>query len=445
VTNSSAFGSALQRRRVQARLTQQELSDRAGVSVRTIRDLEAGRVRRPRGVTVRLLADILGLRDAEVEELIHLGSRDYWTHRAQEPSLQAAAPPDDPASPNDTASPQRQLPPGVATFIGREPETAAITTLLTSPAPAVVAIDGMGGVGKTSLAIHVAHQVADRFPDGQLYVNLRDRTAREVLGRLMREVGGVGTVPDDLDEAAARLRTVLAGRRMLVVLDDAVDVEQVAPLLPGAADTAVIITGRRVMSALPQAHHVSLGLPTEAAALAQLAAVVGWERVDRERDAAEAVVRRCGLLPLAVHLAGARLASRPQWSIAHFAMRLAWPPDRLDELERDDIGVRACFGASVDRLAATRHEDALAFGLLGQLDHHGVTVDRAARLWELSETDAERTLERLADLHLVEAESPTRYWMHDLLRIYARECTSRTVTDIADARRLVRKRAFRLA
>jgi hypothetical protein len=192
--------------------------------------------------------------------------------------------------------------------------------------------------------------------------------------------GADGTVPDDLDEAAAQLRTVLSGRRILLVLDDADDVEQVAPLLPGAAGTAAVITGRRVMSALPQAHRVALGTPTEAEALAQLAAVVGWPRVDRERDAAEAVVRRCGLLPLAVHVAGVRLASRPLWSMAHFAMRLARVTDRLDELDRDDSGLRTCFATSVDRLVATRHEDARAFGLLGRLDDHAVTVERAARL-----------------------------------------------------------------
>jgi transcriptional regulator with XRE-family HTH domain len=426
VTDSAAFGNALQRRRVEARLTQQDLSDRAGVSVRTIRDLEAGRVRHPRGATVRLLADVLGLPDTDAQEFVHLGTRDYWTRR--------------------TAPPQRQLPPGVATFIGREPEIAAISTFLASSAPTVVAIDGMGGVGKTSLAIHVAHRMADRFPDGQLYVNLRDRTAGDVLCRLIREVGGAdGTIPDDLDEAAAQLRTLLSGRRILLVLDDADDVEQVAPLLPGAAGTAAVITGRRVMSALPQAHRVALGTPTEAEALAQLAAVVGWPRVDREREAAEAVVRRCGLLPLAVHVAGVRLASRPLWSMAHFAMRLARVPDRLDELDRDDSGVRACFETSVDRLVATRREDARAFGLLGRLDDHSVTVERAARLWGLDDADAERTLERLADLHLIEAESPTMYRMHELLRIYAKECAPGTVTDIADARRPAGKRAFRLA
>lgn len=435
MTDSGAFGIALQRRRVEARLTQQQLADRAGVSVRTLRDLESGRVRNPRTSTVRLLADVLSRQGADARDLTRLGSREYWTRRAEEPP-----------SPRDALTPQRQLPPGVATFIGREPEIAAITLMLSSTAPAVVAIDGMGGVGKTSLAIRVAQLVVDRFPDGQLYVNLRDRTADEVLRRLMHEVcGAVREIPADLDEAAAHLRTAIAGRRMLLVLDDADDVEQVTPLLPGTAGTAVVITGRRVMAALPQAHHVSVRVPTEADALAQLAAVVGWPRIDREPDAAEAVVRRCGRLPLAVHVAGARLAARPQWSIAHFAERLAWPTDRLDELERDDIGVRGCFAASVDRLVASRRRDARAFGQLGRLDRPTVTVERAARLWGLSEADAERTLERLADLHLIEAESPGTYWMHDLLRIYAKECVPGVVTDIAVARRPVGKRAFRLA
>jgi hypothetical protein len=157
-------------------------------------------------------------------------------------------------------------------------------------------------------------------------------------------------------------------------------------------------------------------------------------------------VRRCGLLPLAVHVAGARLASRPQWPIAHLAERLAGAAHRLDELERDDIGVRACFAASVDLLIATQRAAARAFGLLGHLDRPSLTIERAAHLLEMSEADAERTLERLADLHLIEAETPTRYRMHDLLRIYARErAPGMMVSDIASARRPAGKRAIRLA
>jgi transcriptional regulator with XRE-family HTH domain len=412
---------------VAARLTQEELADQAGVSVRTVRDLETGRVRYPRAATVRLLAEVLGLRGADAQEFANLGNRNYWSRRVAEPSR------------HDASQPQRQLPPGVAAFVGREPEIAAITELLASrSAPAVIAIDGMGGIGKTSLAVHVAHRLADRFPDGQLYVNLRGHTPAEALCRLMREVAGAAeeVVPDDLDEAAAHFRSVLAGRRVLIVLDDAADAEQVAPLLPGTAGSAAIITSRRVMSALPQARHVSLGVPTEDEAVSQLAAIVGWPRVDREPDAAADVVRRCGLLPLAVHVAGARLASRPQWPIAHLAERLAGPAHRLDELERDDVGIRACFAASVDRLVATHREDARAFGLLGHLDRPAVTIERAAHLLDLSEADAERTLERLADLHLIEAESPTRYRMHNLLRIYARErAPGMVATHITDARR----------
>jgi transcriptional regulator with XRE-family HTH domain len=424
VTDSAAFGNALQRRRLAARLTQLELADRAGVSVRTIRDLESGRVHFPRATTVQLLAGVLGVPGADPEEFVNLASRNYWARRAEEPSR------------HEALQPQRQLPPEIAAFIGREPEIAAITKLLTSSAPAVVAIDGMGGVGKTALAVHVAHRLADRFPDGQLYANLRGQTSGDVLCRLMRAVGaGAEEVVDELDEAAARFRSVLAGRRVLIVLDDAAGAEQVAPLLPGTADSAAIITSRRVLAALPQARHVPLGVPTEAEAVAQFATVVGRPRVDREPDAAADVVRRCGLLPLAIHVAGVRLASRPRWSITHVAERLAWAADRLDELERDDVGVRACFAASVDRLVATHRGDARAFGLLGCLDRPTMTVERAAHLLNLSEADAERTLERLADLHLIEAESPTRYRMHDLLRIYARERAPHMVADIADARR----------
>lgn len=413
-------------------MTQEELADSAGVSVRTVRDLESGRVRYPRAATVRLLADALGLRGDDLGWFAGLAGRNYWADRATEPTPPGdAEPPDDT---DDVDEPPRQLPPPVASFTGRRPEIDSIAELLACrSAAAAVAIGGMGGVGKTSLAVQVGHLVADRFPDGQLYVNLHRHTSLEALHQILSGLGvAAHDVSADLDQAAARCRSALAGRRVLLVLDDAVDTEQVEPLLPGAAGCAAIITSRCVMSTLPQVRHVALGVLPEHEAIELFAATVGQARVDREPDAAAAVVQWCGLLPLAVHLAGARLASRPRWPIAHLAERLASPRRRLDELERDDIGVRAFFAASVDRLAATRRRDARAFGLLGLLDCPAVSTARAAQLLGLPEADAERTLERLADLHLIEAESPERYRMHELLRIYARERAPDLVPDVPD-------------
>jgi hypothetical protein len=359
-------------------MTQEELADKAGVSVRTVRDLESGRVRYPRAATVRLLVAAL-----------------------------------------DVVEPPRQLPPPVATFTGRCAEITEIGGLLASTS---VAIAGMGGVGKTALAVQIGHAVADRFPDGQLHVAVRDHAPLALLRRLLRAFGvPAAEIPADLDGAAASWRSVLAGRRVLLVLDDAARAEQVEPLLPGSPGCAAIITARSVMSALPQVRHVSLRLPSEEESVESLAAAVGRERVDREPDPAAALVRRCGRLPLAVHLASARLVARPSWPIGHLAERLAAPQRRLDELDRDDVGVRTCFAASVDRLLASSPDDARAFGLLGRLDSPSVTAGWAAQALELPRADAERTLERLADLHLIEPVSATRYRMHNLLRLYARE------------------------
>lgn len=396
-------------------MTQEELAGRAGVSVRTVRDTESGRVRRPRAATVELLAAALGLGAAERRELVELSSRDYWTGRAPEPTAVGG-------------DRERQLPPAVATFVGREAEIATIVDTLTQPGrAAAVAITGMSGVGKTALAVHVAHLLADRFPDGQLFVDVRGRSDHEVLSRLVVAAGGAAcSLPDDPGLAAARYRSELAGRRLLIVIDGAADVGQVAALLPGAPGCAATITSRRVLCASSHVRQLALDTLAEADGVAQLAGIIGRERVDREPVAAAAIVDRCGRLPLAIQLAGARLVARPRWPIGHLVDRLGTdragiPTRRLDEFEVGGVGLRACFAGSVDRLAAVDPAAAQAFGLLGLVGGADVSTSAAAVILGCSRSVAERTLDRLADANLLVAGAPGHYVMHDLLRSYARE------------------------
>ncbi|GHH36244.1 ATP-binding protein [Lentzea cavernae] len=388
----SALGLLLRRHRIAAGLTQEALAEKAGLSGQAVGALERGDRRHPHRETVLRLAGALGLGADDRAEFAAAAAR------TPRPRCEASAP-------------VRQLPAAPVRFAGREAEVAELTGLLERSGVVVVA--GMPGVGKTSLALHVAHRLAERFPDGQLYLDLRGSVSPEdALGRLLRALDR----PDHggtLAETSARLRSALAGRRVLLVLDDAATAAQVEPLLPGTVGSAAVVTSRRAMDTLPQAHHLRLDVLPEREALDLLAAYAGPERT-ADASAAEQVVELCGRLPLAVHLAGARLASRPAWPLAHLARRLA--VRRLDELDRDDAGIRASFAVSVDQLDP---DDQTAFTLFGVFED--VSLPVAARLLDVDSLSAELVLERLTDLHLLQATTPGRYRMHDLVRTYARE------------------------
>jgi DNA-binding SARP family transcriptional activator/Tfp pilus assembly protein PilF len=331
----------------------------------------------------------------------------------------------------------RELPADVQAFTGREDELARITKVLAAvnqPGPVVIsAIDGAGGVGKSALALHAAHLVADQFPDGQLYVDLQGATAGlvplsplEVLGRFLRALGVPDNeVPDQVDEAAARFRSQVAGRRLLVVLDNAADQAQVRPLLPGTPGCGVLVTSRRSLSGLGGASPLWLGLLSEAESVALLGRLVGAERVAAEPQAAEEIARCCGYLPLALRIAAARLVDRPTWPMAWLARRLTDTQHRLDELELADVGVRAGLAVAHDHL--TNSDDpvdraaAEAYSLLGVWDGPQLSVAVAARLLDQPERDTELVLERLVDARLLDTPAPGRYQWHDLLRLYARE------------------------
>jgi tetratricopeptide (TPR) repeat protein/DNA-binding SARP family transcriptional activator len=355
----------------------------------------------------------------------------------------------------------RQLPPDVAGFTGRGQELADLERALAGAAqhgPVVIsAIQGSGGIGKSALAIHAAHRLGERFPDGQLYVDLHGSTVGlspleplEVLGRFLRALGvDPAAVPTGLEEAAALYRSLVAGRRLLVVLDNAVDAAQVVPLLPGSHGCGVLLTSRRALGSLPGARHLQLDVLPVDEAMELLGHLAGAERVAREPAATAAVAHWCGYVPLALRIAGARLAARPAWPVATLAERLADAQRRLDELELADGGVRTSLAVSYQQLRASAdavdRTAATAFGLLGVLDGPDMGVPVVARLLDLSEEAAERVLERLADAHLLATPAPGRYRLHDLLRLYAREVASRHHPETERAAALTRALGFYVA
>ncbi|MET9224589.1 BTAD domain-containing putative transcriptional regulator [Lentzea sp. NPDC003310] len=321
-------------------------------------------------------------------------------------------------------APLRQLPPAVSDFRGRAAEIAVLTTALRQgSAPAVVT--GPPGVGKSALAVQVAHQVADHFPDGQLHVDLggtseHPREPSEVLTELLHALGITGAgLPAQVTARSALLRSKLAGRRVLLVLDDAASVSQVVPLLPADAGCAVLVTGRRRLTELPGALQVELApfSPEEAAEL--LAAIAGEERVSAQPGEAAAIAVACGHLPLAIRVAGARLAGRGRWSMQVLRERLVDESTRLRELTSGELAVRASFDLSVRQLSPPEFRAFVRLALLGPHDFPSWVVETL-----LDEPGTEHLVDGLVDAHLLETFGADgigqpRYRLHDLLRCHA--------------------------
>ncbi|HTF08430.1 MAG TPA: BTAD domain-containing putative transcriptional regulator, partial [Asanoa sp.] len=324
-----------------------------------------------------------------------------------------------------------QLPAAVPDFVGRAALLDRLDALVGDGRTTVVvsAIDGAGGVGKTALAVRWAHRVADRFPDGQLFVNLRGYETVppvrpvDALARFLRALGIAGDrIPPDLDEAGALYRSELAGRRVLIVLDNAAAAEQVRPLLPGSPSCVVLVTSRAQLGGLTASHgarRLTVDLLTEPEAVLLLHTIIGAARVDAEPDAALALVRACGHLPLAVRIAAAQLDASPTTTLDAYVRALDQGP--LDQLaiEGDELsGVRAAFRASYDRLSLVERG---LFRLLGAVPGTDVDAAGAAALADLA--DVTGALDGLVAAHLVTVHRPGRFGLHDLLRAYARELT----------------------
>ncbi|MCP3802502.1 NB-ARC domain-containing protein [Allokutzneria sp. A3M-2-11 16] len=340
----------------------------------------------------------------------------------------------DPEQPRPrTAEPMRAphvLPPDIADFIGRAEEAESLRSALRPVpggcSPQVITVVGMAGVGKTALAVHVAHSLRAEFPDGQLFARLRTASGSvnptEVLGRFLRLLGMLGShLPEDVEQLAELLRDRLSGRRVLLVLDDAVDAAQVRPLLPGDGGCAVLVTGRNRLTGLT-GRSVDLDVLTEPQAIELLGEITGVARISAEPDAAGVLVRRCGLLPLALRIAAARLRSRPQRTVAWLAEELADEHRRLDRLVTGDLAVRASIGLSEQGLD---EECRRALRLLSAVKVPHYPAWLSAAVLDRSPEQTERIIDDLLDAQLLEDARGTggsaRVRFHELVRIYAEE------------------------
>jgi tetratricopeptide (TPR) repeat protein/DNA-binding SARP family transcriptional activator len=345
-----------------------------------------------------------------------------------------------PPTSKSAVGPGHCLPRDVADFTGRE--AAVVELIKTAPdasadratVAVITAVDGMPGIGKTALAVHVAHLVAGQYPDAQLFVDLYGHSEQAplgpaaALGALLRQLGvAADRIPEPLDERVTMWRSELAGRRVLVVLDNAADTAQVSPLLPGSPSSLTLVTSRRRLVGLDGVHPVSLEVLSADEAMLLLERIVG-NRASADPAGAAEVVRLCGHLPLAVRLAAARLAHRPKWSVADLARRLreATP---LAELAADGRTVAAAFTLSYQHLGT---EPQRVFRLLGLVPGADFDAYVTAALADLPVAQAAAILDDLDDAHLIEAKSADRYRLHDLLRDYARNLA--TATDPEPAR-----------
>ncbi|NRQ38559.1 hypothetical protein HII36_43060 [Nonomuraea sp. NN258] len=327
------------------------------------------------------------------------------------------------------ASAPAQLPPGPGQFTGRTAELALLDRVATGGATVAVAVvTGVGGVGKTALAVHWAHRIRSRFPDGQLYVNLHGHSAQrplrpiEALGRFLRGLGvPTDRVPDSVEEASAAYRSLLADRHVLVVLDNAGSEEQVRPLLPGGRRCATVITSRDRLSGLVArdgAALVRLGLLDPDEAVTLLGEILGGEHLTGQREAARELAGICGHLPLALRIAAAGMLGRPGDLAGQMRRHIGSRLSSLTVNGDPHAAVREAFDLSYDRLDPPAQR---LFRLLGLLPGAAFTAESAAALVGTGAAEADAVLGRLAAAHLIEECEPGRYTFHDLMREYARE------------------------
>ncbi|MGW2886914.1 AfsR/SARP family transcriptional regulator [Streptomyces griseoruber] len=323
--------------------------------------------------------------------------------------------------------PPRTLPYDLPDFTGREAELQRVVAAGRTPARAaarIIGIDGMGGSGKTALAVHAAHELAEDYPDGQLFVDLRGfspgekpQEAGPVIDSLLRNLGVPDDrMPDGLERRITLWLSICAQRRLLLVLDNAVDATQIRSLLPASEGCLVLITSRIRMLDLDGAEWLSLELLSGDDSAALLARTLGEERTASEPDAAAQLVQLCGGLPLALRITAARLRNRPRWTIQYLVDRLADETRRLHELSAGERSVEATLRLSYQ---AMEDERRAAFRLLAE--HPGGTLDvhSAAALLGEGVHEAEDALEHLLDIHLLEQPEMGLYSFHDLVRTYA--------------------------
>ncbi|GAA1415008.1 ATP-binding protein [Catellatospora coxensis] len=407
---ASTFGNLLRTLRRAAGLTLEQLAERSGISTRAISDMERGHSRAPQARTLAALADGLGL-DSDARA-----------------GLTAAA--KEARSPSAAGRPRLCEPPrGVTDFVGRQAEfeivrQAAIRAVEGDDLPPVLVVHGQPGLGKTALALWAANELRDDFPDGCLYVDLRGvdavpLPAGDALLRLLRALGiRPHQVADSDDERCAQLRGILRDRRCVLVLDNAGSEAQVRPLLPAGGRCLVIATSRRALGGLEGVLRIALSplAPEESAGLLRSIAVQAADpqmaqHVDRVADL-------CGHLPLALRIAGTRLAVRPQWTVGQLVDRLTDAGHRLAALSAGDTGVAPAFALSYAQLPAPT---AQLFRRLAHVPAADFAAPLAAALIEAELPDAQDRLDDLVEVGLLQAEGVDRYRFHDLIRLYADE------------------------
>ena len=410
------FAGVLRELRTRARLTQQGLAERSGVSLRTLSDLERGVAATPQKETVRLLGDALGLAGAE-RARFETAARG---HPVAGGSVAAAA------------AVMRSLPADVASFTGRQRELEQLvkSAVTAGGVVAIHAIGGMAGVGKTAFAVHAAHRLAGQFPGGQIFLRLHGHTPgqqpvepADALASLLLALGvHPARVPPGLASRAALWRDQVADKRLLLVLDDAAGSEQVQPLLPGAGGSLVLVTSRRHLSALDDATTVSLDTlpPAEAAAL--LVRLAGRPGLSSSDPGVREIIALCGFLPLAVGLVARQLRHHPAWTAVHRAAELASARDRLELMQTEHLSVAAAFDLSYATLSPAQQQLFRRIGL-----HPGADVDAyaAAALDGSSLSGARQGLEALYDQYLLTEPTQGRYRPHDLIREHARALATR--------------------
>jgi tetratricopeptide (TPR) repeat protein/transcriptional regulator with XRE-family HTH domain len=411
------FAGMLRQLRAEAALTQEELAEAAGLNPRTISDLERGLATTPHKDTVRLLADALQLGgSARVE--FEAAARGHTVPGRGRGRGVAAAP--------------RTLPRDVASFTGRQHELAELADAAagTGGVVSIHAIGGMAGIGKTAFAVHAAHRLAGRFPAGQIFLPLHAHTPgqqpvdpADALASLLLTIGvPAGQIPADLEARTGLWRDRLAGRQLLLVLDDAASSEQIRPLLPGAGGTLVLVTSRRRLTALEEAQTISLDAlpPGEAAGLlVRLAVRPGLSSAD---PGIGEITRLCGYLPLAIGMLARQLYHHPAWTVGGRAAELTAAVDRLELLATENLSVAAAFDLSYDDLAPEQQRLFRRLGL-----HPGTDIDpyAAAALDGTGLAAARRGLDALYEQYLLTEPAPGRYRMHDLIREHARVLADR--------------------
>ncbi|MDR6974371.1 transcriptional regulator with XRE-family HTH domain/tetratricopeptide (TPR) repeat protein [Streptomyces sp. 3330] len=407
------FGQQVRALRAQAGLSQEALAHAGGVSVRALADMERGRTRGPQRRTVRALAEALGLDEAAAGRL-----------------EQAAALGRPRAAPAPGAHTPLALPRDLHDFTARGQALARLEDLAESADPAHAAVNvvtGQPGLGKTAFAVHAAHRLAPRFPDGQYALDLHgmdpEPTApRDALARLLRALGvTAAAIPADTDDRAGLWRSMVGGRRVLVLLDNAADEAQIRPLLPGDGPSLTLVTSRNSLAGLESVHRTDLALLRREEAVQLLTRIIGPDRIQAEAQAARDLADLCGHLPLAVRIAGQRLHGRPHERLGKLVTRLAAEGRRLDGLQAGTLRIRAAFALSYRQLAPSSRKFLRRAALAAGPDFSPETV---ALLADLPFADAAARAEELTEAGLLQSDpGAERYRFHDLLKLYAAEQT----------------------